>query len=74
MKEKFQTLNFSGCDITNATNVFRITTTRDRAFTVVLCFTGSYDIEILTNSYFYQTNIKVTQISKCMLLRLPLYE
>jgi hypothetical protein len=52
MKEKFQIVNVSSCDITKTTTVLHISTTRDKAFTVVLCFTGSYDIEILTNKYF----------------------
>jgi len=48
MKEKFQTVNVTSCDVTNATNVVHITTKRDTAFTVDLCVTGSYNIEILT--------------------------
>jgi hypothetical protein len=63
MKEKFQRVNDSICDITKATNVLHIATTRDKIFTVVSCFIGSYKIEILTNKYSYYPHIKVTQIS-----------
>jgi hypothetical protein len=35
MKEKFQRVNVSSCDITKATTVLHIATTRDKAFPVV---------------------------------------